>query len=537
MFELEEAVDSMDHFYVVSIDDLESDHELTIYPEGGQIIGILFFSQNSDLELDYDEIFLNDDRIMMYPTGDFAWALEEAGVYYWFVSYAIDRNAEDGEHQILYYAEQSDEELEFTVTFSFGNMLATDDIEDMANWEEFEEDVVEDIAVEEDLSDMVADWYEGCFDTNQGRVDSAGDDCLWYESHIDYCGYYDTQDFNANSMCCVCQYFADSVDLDDIYSDCEDTAGDARDSYNDGCEWYNEFPEGCGYYDDDDFDAVAMCCACADTEQAVYYTYEEDFEGAEFVDDELVADEVAEDVEEEEAETEEEDGPPEPIAADEIEIEDLEELDEEGWQDLAAAVDIHDPMMDWTNIAGALADFQAAAADAAGAYQVCVDTMENERDEWGNDCAMYTDYPGTCGAGDTDTFVAGTMCCACGGGSTAAQSTCEDTAGEAIDSDGFGCIWYDNNPDDCGAYDDDDFVAADVCCGCGGGDRDDFDPATAEVSSMAEIFEQADGPSDVFFAVVHNPQVILNMFNPFGGGTDDTTTDTDVVEEQATEEA
>jgi hypothetical protein len=72
MFELEEAVDSMDHFYVVSIDDLESDHELTIYPEGGQIIGILFFSQNSDLELDYDEIFLNDDRIMMYPTGDFA---------------------------------------------------------------------------------------------------------------------------------------------------------------------------------------------------------------------------------------------------------------------------------------------------------------------------------------------------------------------------------------------------------------------------------------------------------------------------------
>jgi hypothetical protein len=188
-------------------------------------------------------------------------------------------------------------------------------------------------------------------------------------------------------------------------------------------------------------------------------------------------------------------------------------------------------MMDWTNIADALADFQNLQNSAASEYQVCVDTMENNRDEWGNDCAMYTDYPGTCGAGDTDTFVAGELCCACGGGSTAGQSTCEDTAGDAVDSDGFGCIWYDNNPDDCGAFDSGDFVSGDVCCGCGGGDRDDFDPATADVSSMGEILSQADGPADVFFAVVHNPIVILNLFNPFSGGDEET--DEDVITEEA----
>jgi hypothetical protein len=291
MNELEEAVDSMDHFYVVSIDDLQSDEELMIYPEAGQIIGILFFSQDSDLEIDFDELFLHDEdtRAFLYPTAEFAWDLEEHEVYYWFVSYAVDRNADEGENQILFF-ETGGDQFDFIITFSFGNMLATDDIQDMEGWEEFEEDVVEDIAVEEDLEDIIDDWYDGCFDTNQGQRDSAGDDCTWYEDYTDFCGFYDTESFSANSMCCVCQYFAGSVDLGDIYRDCEDTAGDARDSYNDGCEWYNEFPEGCGYYNDDDFDAVAMCCACADFEEAVYYTYEEDFEGAEYVDDDLIAD-------------------------------------------------------------------------------------------------------------------------------------------------------------------------------------------------------------------------------------------------------
>jgi len=62
MNELEEAVDDMDHFYVVSMDDVNSDGELNIYPEPGQVIGILFFSQNSDAELEFDEIFRDTDE-------------------------------------------------------------------------------------------------------------------------------------------------------------------------------------------------------------------------------------------------------------------------------------------------------------------------------------------------------------------------------------------------------------------------------------------------------------------------------------------
>ena len=30
----------------------------------------------------------------------------------------------------------------------------------------------------------------------------------------------------------------------------------------DGCYWYDDNPEMCGYYDDDDFSAFTMCCAC-----------------------------------------------------------------------------------------------------------------------------------------------------------------------------------------------------------------------------------------------------------------------------------
>ena len=29
-----------------------------------------------------------------------------------------------------------------------------------------------------------------------------------------------------------------------------------------GCQFYNDFPERCGFFDDDDFEANSMCCAC-----------------------------------------------------------------------------------------------------------------------------------------------------------------------------------------------------------------------------------------------------------------------------------
>lgn len=34
------------------------------------------------------------------------------------------------------------------------------------------------------------------------------------------------------------------------------------DKYGDSCEWYDRYPDQCGNYDDDDFNATIHCCAC-----------------------------------------------------------------------------------------------------------------------------------------------------------------------------------------------------------------------------------------------------------------------------------
>lgn len=62
-----------------------------------------------------------------------------------------------------------------------------------------------------------------------------------------------------------------------------------------------------------------------------------------------------------------------------------------------------------------------------------------------------------------------------------------------------------------------------MCCGCGGGDGDYFDPMTADVESVTEIMDQADNAADVFFGIVHNPEVLLNVrgLGLFGGGDDE----------------
>jgi hypothetical protein len=398
----------------------------------------------------------------------------------------------------------------------------------MEDWEEFEEDVVDDIVDKEDeveLEDIIDEWYEGCFDTNNGALDSGGDDCTWYEDHNEYCGYYDSPDFVANHMCCVCKFFAEADNdfLDDIYSDCEDTDNGALDEYRSGCTWYNEFPDDCGRYDNEQFTATTMCCACADFEEEEYFTIAEDAP----IDDAYISDVEAELEDGGEVEDESELSEEIVIAGEDIAIEDLEAFeDEEEWQDFTTQIDPFDPTMDWNDIGAALDSFMDMQANA---YQVCADTEADARDEWGNDCTMYDDYPNTCGAGDTDTFVAADLCCSCGGGSTAGQSTCEDTAGEGLDSDGFGCNWYDNNPADCELFDDDDFKSAEMCCACGGGETE-FDPMTADVDSIDDIMAQADNASDVFFAVVHNPDVLLNFF---GGGGDDA--EDDVVVDPAAE--
>lgn len=143
----------------------------------------------------------------------------------------------------------------------------------------------------------------------------------------------------------------------------------------------------------------------------------------------------------------------------------------------------------------------------------CYDTNSGETDVYGDGCEWYYEYPSSCGMGDNGTFSAYDMCCACGGGRASEEAICEDSAGYAKDVDGFGCGWYNSNPQDCGHYDDSDFRANDMCCGCGGGGGDYFDPTTAEVTSLQDVLAQADTAADVLLAILHNPWVLFVWFD------------------------
>eukprot|EP00927_Polykrikos_kofoidii_P047524 TRINITY_DN4172_c0_g1_i4.p1 TRINITY_DN4172_c0_g1~~TRINITY_DN4172_c0_g1_i4.p1 ORF type:complete len:1154 (-),score=168.11 TRINITY_DN4172_c0_g1_i4:204-3665(-) len=56
---------------------------------------------------------------------------------------------------------------------------------------------------------------------------------------------------------------------------------------------------------------------------------------------------------------------------------------------------------------------------------------------------------------------------------------CEDTAGGAVDLDDLGCDSYQFSPQVCGAYDDDDFTANEMCCAC--------KPPAAEVAMRGKM--------------------------------------------------
>ena len=99
----------------------------------------------------------------------------------------------------------------------------------------------------------------------------------------------------------------------------------------------------------------------------------------------------------------------------------------------------------------------------------CADTNNGFGDVGGDQCDWYERNPGSCGAYDTADFKANQMCCTCGGGSTAAQPACTDTNNGFGDSGGDKCDWYVEREGSCGAYDTVDFIAAEMCCACGGG--------------------------------------------------------------------
>ena len=47
---------------------------------------------------------------------------------------------------------------------------------------------------------------EVCHDSDNGKKDELGFDCrIWYNDFPEDCGKYDNDDFSANSMCCACK--------------------------------------------------------------------------------------------------------------------------------------------------------------------------------------------------------------------------------------------------------------------------------------------------------------------------------------------
>eukprot|EP01048_Picozoa_sp_COSAG05_P010114 COSAG05_NODE_873_length_6834_cov_14.862422_4_plen_851_part_00 len=108
-----------------------------------------------------------------------------------------------------------------------------------------------------------------CWDTDFGAVDPYGDSCAAYWPFPGWCGNYDVPDFfESEVMCCAC---GGGVVQDTEPEPpppppppppCADTDAGATDPYGDSCAAYVGNENWCGNYDDDDFDSMAMCCAC-----------------------------------------------------------------------------------------------------------------------------------------------------------------------------------------------------------------------------------------------------------------------------------
>lgn len=100
-----------------------------------------------------------------------------------------------------------------------------------------------------------------CADANGEAGDSSNDGCDWYDEYPSGCGLYDDDDFVSSVMCCACEGGSHYVP-EELIEVCEDSNGSAADWGGDDCTWYQDNAEFCGSYDDDDFSAWDMCCAC-----------------------------------------------------------------------------------------------------------------------------------------------------------------------------------------------------------------------------------------------------------------------------------
>lgn len=309
-----------------------------------------------------------------------------------------------------------------------------------------------------------------CIDTDSllGTWDSFGDSCSWYWDGIG-CGSYDTSYFFADEQCCGC-----GGGVDQATWSCTDASLGFTDSWGDGCSWYAGNESYCGDYDTTWFWAEIDCCECGagwitavDTANGAtdstgdgcdwYDNYPSTCGG--YDDDDFWADIMCASCVQESS-----------VAAVSLNYYDCEHLsygatdswgDGCSWYDDGIGCGAYD---DW--------DFTASwmCCGCGGGWAnlaSCEDTDWYATDTYGDGCSWYTGGTG-CGNYDDWDFDANSMCCGCGGGSTYQDDTCQHTSYGATDDWGDSCSWYDDGIG-CGSYDDWDFWASIMCCGCGGG--------------------------------------------------------------------
>jgi hypothetical protein len=131
----------------------------------------------------------------------------------------------------------------------------------------------------------------------------------------------------------------------------------------------------------------------------------------------------------------------------------------------------------------AVTEEETTTDDSSTTADSCVN-LDNSflLNSYGYGCEWYetTGYEAECPYMNTDLFDASVLCCACGGGSTAAEEYVEDViSGECVNLDntallnyyGYGCDWYENEgyAEECSHLNTEYFDASVLCCACGGG--------------------------------------------------------------------
>ena len=122
-------------------------------------------------------------------------------------------------------------------------------------------------------------------------------------------------------------------------------------------------------------------------------------------------------------------------------------------------------------------------ACGGGDTRICENTDNGAKNSNGRSCVdvaiLHNHGVSTCKSDyDTPTFTVSSMCCACGGGRTilstnSSSEICHHVPSTHLDIEGDTCTHYRKYQLGAGcdgAYDDDDFTASEMCCGCGGSD-------------------------------------------------------------------